>query len=120
MSPYTKNFTLNSKSLYFPKNGFVKVLRNPVVLNVILTILVLIFLLLYLLEVNQLIVFSFKLKELRERKERLGEINKNLELKKLKHESLNNTQSYLNSLGLVKTEKVDYVKDISSATLTKK
>jgi hypothetical protein len=120
MSPYTKNLTLSSKSIYYPKNGVIKVLKNHFVLNVALTILVFVSLLIYLFEVNQLIVFSFKLKELKEKKEKLEEINKSLELNKLKLESLNNIQNYLDLFGLVKTEKVEYIKNISSMALTKK
>ena len=121
MSPYAKNFTLIHRSPSLSRKSIsFGIFKKPLILNIILIIFISFLLIFYLIEVNQIITFSFKLKELEKKKEELKEINKNLELEKIKLESLNNTQNYLNSLGLIKIEKVEYIKSLTSATLTKK
>ncbi|MFN3301416.1 MAG: hypothetical protein ACK413_00070 [Patescibacteria group bacterium] len=123
MSLYTKNFSLvrqsfcrsTSKShisFHFSKKIFI--------LNLILLSLIFIILVFYLIKINQIIILGFKISELEKRVDELKEINKTLKLEKIKLESLNNIQSNLNTLGLVKPEKIEYFKPIESISLTRK
>lgn len=123
MSPYIKNFSLtqNSSSLLVPRiTTLTNSSKKIFLLNLILILLILMILILYLIEINQITILGFKISELEKKADELKQINKNLKLEKIKLESLNNLQHSLNSLGLVRTEKVEYFKPIEGMALTRK
>lgn len=121
MSPYTKNYSLDQLSIYLRrKNTFPLIFKKPLILNLILLSLIFVLLIFYLIQINQIITFGFKLNELEKRKEELEKINKSLQLEKIKLESLGNLQEDLTSFNFVKTEKVEYLKQITGGSLTQK
>lgn len=123
MSPYIKNFSLtqNSSSLLVPRiTTLTNSSKKIFLLNLILILLILMILIFYLIEINQITILGFKISELEKKADELKQINKNLKLEKIKLESLNNLQHNLNSLGLVRTEKVEYFKPIEGMALTRK
>lgn len=88
--------------------------------NIIIGSLILVILFCYLLEMNQLVVLGFRVDELERQREELKKTNKNLEMEKMKLESLSGTSNEVADLNFIKVEKIDYLRPIAGLALTKK
>lgn len=121
MSPLTKNLNPTYNPLLLERKNYAQVLvQKPLTLNIILLVAIFVVLIFYVIEINQIITFGFKLNELEQKQEEMKKINKTLELEKIKLESLNNTENELTSLDLVKIDKVEYLRPLSGVALTQK
>lgn len=115
MSPYAKNFTkINSLPFSLKKNKIFSfgILKNTFVLNILFISLLLFFIIFQFILVNRLAIYSFKIKELEEKKRILEQDKKNLELETIKIESAQSVRDYFKNLNLVQTEKLEYLKPI--------
>jgi len=122
MSPYTKNFTQTYSlpiSLRRKRIFSLVIFKKPLVFNIVLISLILFFIIFQLILVNKMAIYSFKTKELEEKKIKLKQETKNLELEKIRIESLESIQAGLKNLNLVKTENLEYLKSVSGAVATK-
>lgn len=102
------------------KNAVSIVFKKPLTLNIILLVAIFGILILYIVEINQIIGFGFRLNELEQKSDEIKKTNKVLELEKIKLESLNHAENELSSLNLIKTEKIEYLKPIGGVALTQK
>lgn len=115
MSPYAKNFTkINSLPFSLKKNKIFSfgILKNTFVLNILFISLLLFFIIFQFILVNRLAIYSFKIKELEEKKRILEQDKKNLELETIKIESAQSARDYFKNLNLVQIEKLEYLKPI--------
>lgn len=123
MTPFVKTFhhthyPQNGLNLYKKRGKLFIFLKRTAVLNTILLVLIIFSTILYLFQINKLTVYGFKIKELENKKNDLNQSFQELELKKLRLESINNLQNDFRKIGLVKTETVEYLRPFRPLTGT--
>ncbi|MBS4014450.1 MAG: hypothetical protein KGZ97_11965 [Bacteroidetes bacterium] len=89
-------------------------------LNIVILIFIFLVLFFYLIEINQVITFGLRINELEKSKNNLQKINKELEIEKIKLESLSNAQNQILTLGFVKVDNLEYLRPMAGLTLTRK
>lgn len=94
--------------------------KTKPIFNIIIGSLILVILFCYLLEMNQLVVLGFRVDELERQREELEKTNKNLEMEKMKLESLSGSSNEVANLNFIKVEKIDYLRPMAGLALTKK
>jgi len=88
-------------------------------ISLIIISLIIVFGVLYLLQMNQMAVKGYKIKDLENRAQELQESNKKLRLKIDEAQSLSYIQDRVADMGMVNMDRVDYVSIGVSAVATK-
>jgi cell division protein FtsL len=100
----TEKHTLNKKP---------KIRRGSFIIYIVIFLIILSSLA-YVIQVNSIAVKGFKIEELRKRVNQLQMENEKLEIKVAEMQSMSKIEEVANQLGLVKSEKVEYLKGGSS------
>lgn len=121
MSILVKKLNNVYKTSSFEKTGtkhqfFKKILK----LNIILLIFICLILFFYLIQINQIIALGLKIDELEKNRDNLQKTNKDLEIEKIKLESLSNAQNQISSLDFIKADNAEYLRPVAGLTLTRK
>lgn len=100
MTPfYIGNFTKGQKQCF----------NNRIIINAVLITLIIFSAFIYLIEVNSISAFSFKIDTLKQRVRELESDNQQLEIQVGKLESMSNLELWAEELSLVKVAQADYL-----------
>ncbi|MBD3247838.1 hypothetical protein GF382_00940 [Candidatus Falkowbacteria bacterium] len=90
---------------------------NFKLVNIVLSILILFSVAYYVVGINELVVKGFKIQELRNQAVSLENENKNFDIYATSLKSYNNLAKRVESLGMIETDKVDYIRKTSAVAV---